>query len=116
VARAYRLWMEKDAGTGKPINLVRPLTKKDEQMSGDAIWRHLAGDDPSFPLGGPWQVLLRLLNRERRIPSEASCNARKFGGKWYADLVQEPDWDTWKAFCQEAGVPYLLTEDQGHPH
>lgn len=108
MARKYRLWAERSKESGVVVGCgLEALTKREEREPPTSFWEQLGRFD-SETSGGSWDVLLRLLNMDRRFPPS----------NWPIDtywLEQNPDWEDWKSFGCEVGAPYFLTDDQGHP-
>jgi len=120
VARTYQLWVDREPGTGRITACgMRPLTERDEPRPGRSPWDRIVRSEPSgFAHGGPWALLLRLLNMERQIQPEGwPFDAGEGFLEWPKanEGFLEPDWAAWKSFGEEFGVPYFLTSDHGRP-
>ncbi len=120
MARAFELWVDRDTETGRVTRCgMSPLSKQDESHPGHGPWERLArASEGPLATGGPWALLLRLLNFERRIQPQG-WPFGPTGGllEWIKanEAFPSPDWAAWKAFGEELGVPYFVTDDHGRP-
>ena len=99
--------MEPDPATRQPAARAARLTADPGRFAPRVPWAQSEAD-PEWPLGAPWTLLLAFLNLERRVPPWDWPTHQEID-------VFKPNRDDWKRFQRDAGAPYLLTRDQGHP-
>ncbi len=111
MARGFRRWVEPNPVTGQPAARAARLTADAGRFDARDPWAQ-PDQDPDWPLGKPWALLLALLNLERRVPPPAWPGDGPLTGRWPAAGADLGDWTR---FQRDSGAPYLLAEDQGHP-